>query len=88
MNVFVKILKAIQWLMAVNSMYWLKVVFSKLSKGRWSSCRNHGLVLCYASIGAEHVLNNGKNMEPKVYVLPRELDEEVAKLNYTPWATI
>ena len=29
---------------------------------------------------AEHVLNNGKNMEPKVYVLPRELDEEVAKI--------
>ncbi len=31
-------------------------------------------------LAAEHVLNNGKNMEPKVYVLPRELDEEVAKI--------
>ena len=32
------------------------------------------------ALAAEHVLNNGKNMEPKVYVLPRELDEEVAKI--------
>ncbi len=33
MNVFVKILKAIQWLMAVNSMYWLKVVLLNLAAG-------------------------------------------------------
>ena len=32
------------------------------------------------ALAAEHVLNNGKNMEPKVYVLPRELDEEVANI--------
>ena len=32
------------------------------------------------ALAAEHVLNNGKNMEPKVYVLPRELDEEVARI--------
>ena len=32
------------------------------------------------ALAAEHILHNGKNMEPKVYVLPHELDAEIAKL--------
>ena len=32
------------------------------------------------ALAAEHILHNGKDMEPKVYVLPHELDAEIAKL--------
>ena len=32
------------------------------------------------ALAAEHILKNGKEMEPKVYVLPHELDVEIAKL--------
>ena len=32
------------------------------------------------SMGAEYILNNSNNLENKVYVLPRELDVEIAKI--------
>ncbi len=32
------------------------------------------------ALAAEHILHNGANMKPKVYVLPHELDREVAKI--------
>lgn len=32
------------------------------------------------ALAAEHILHNGKDMEPKVYVLPHKLDAEIAKL--------
>ena len=32
------------------------------------------------ALAAEHILHNGKNMEPKVFVLPQELDAKIAKL--------
>ena len=32
------------------------------------------------ALAAEHILHNGKDMDPKVYVLPHELDVEIAKL--------
>ena len=32
------------------------------------------------ALAAEHILHNGKDMDPKVYVLPHELDAEIAKL--------
>lgn len=32
------------------------------------------------ALAAEHILHHGQQMEPKVYVLPRKLDEEIARL--------
>ena len=32
------------------------------------------------ALAAEYILKNGKEMDPKVYVLPHELDVEIAKL--------
>ena len=61
-------------------MYWLKVVLVNLAAGDGHPCRNHGFILCYASSCSRTYLHNGKDMEPKVYVLPHELDVEIAKL--------
>ena len=59
-----------------------------LAEGRLvnlAACDGHpaeimDLSFAMQALAAEHILHNGKNMEPKVFVLPQELDAEIAKL--------